>query len=167
MRYAYHPIPRSQRGFTLVELMVTIAILGILLMVGLPLTRAWIDRTRADSAAASLKTAIFDARVIALRNPNNQLASDVATRACIDSTTNQINVILLDLNSTASCNDTTGYQVIKSLPFAEGVTFKQGTTSISCVAFNSNGLLNTTSCAATLNTFTVGKNSETADVNIL
>lgn len=163
---------RLQHGFTLVELMVTIAILGILLALGLPLTSAWIDRSKVDNAAASLKTAIFDARVNALRNPNNRSNNVVATRVCI-AADNEINVVLLANPVPCAANkeaeETNGNTVLKSTPFANDITFNQAGIPIigNCFAFSSNGMLNTTGCAANLNTITVEKNDETADVNIL
>ena len=56
---------RFQRGFTLIELMITIVIIGVLLMLGLPAFTQWLRdsqiRTAADSTLAGLQMARAEA----------------------------------------------------------------------------------------------------------
>lgn len=66
---------RRTAGFTLMELMVTIAIMAFLLSVGLPFTRMWVDGVRQMQARNQLLDGIGQARALALRNPAS-LASD-------------------------------------------------------------------------------------------
>lgn len=163
------PITDRRQGFTLVELMVTIALIGIIVVIGVPLTAAWLDRSKANSAAASLKSAIFEARVLALRNTNNQLASATATSVCIDTTGKSVNIILLAKGATNVCGTSGGNQLLKSMRFDDGVVFKQANTTITgnCFAFNATGMLTSTACAASLGTITVEKNNEKADVDVV
>lgn len=53
----------KEKGFTLVELMVTIAIVGILGATALPLFQTWRDRARGAEAAVMIKQ-IIDAEII-------------------------------------------------------------------------------------------------------
>ena len=57
------------RGFTLVELMVTLAVAAALLMVAAPFTLGWSDGQRQMRARAALAEATGTARALALRNP--------------------------------------------------------------------------------------------------
>jgi len=58
---------RGMAGFSLVELMIGIAILGILLALGVPSYTAWIQNTRIRNAAESIQGGIQLARAEAVR----------------------------------------------------------------------------------------------------
>ena len=50
--FAMMPVPaRAQRGFTLLEAMVVIAVIGVLMAVGIPNMRDWLGNTAANGAA--------------------------------------------------------------------------------------------------------------------
>ncbi len=48
-------MPRSQRGFTLIELVVTLALLGVLAMLAAPMTEAAVQRSREHALRESLR----------------------------------------------------------------------------------------------------------------
>ena len=54
-------------GFTLIEALVTIAILGVVLGIGTPAYGAWIDRQRVESGVARLAATLGAARADAIR----------------------------------------------------------------------------------------------------
>jgi type IV fimbrial biogenesis protein FimT len=56
-----------QRGFTLVELMVTVTILVLMLLAALPSIGTWLDNTRIRNAADSLQNGLQQARSEAVR----------------------------------------------------------------------------------------------------
>ncbi len=56
-----------QRGFTLVELVVTIAVLALILMTAMPSVVSWLDNTRIRGAADSLQNGLQIARAEAVR----------------------------------------------------------------------------------------------------
>jgi type IV fimbrial biogenesis protein FimT len=56
----------NQRGFNLIELMITIVILGILLMVGLPAYTDWMQNLKIRSAAESVQNGLQVARSTAI-----------------------------------------------------------------------------------------------------
>ena len=58
---------RRARGFTLIEIMVAVAILSILLAVGIPSMRSWMTSTRAASAAEFYAEGMRVARAEALK----------------------------------------------------------------------------------------------------
>jgi type IV fimbrial biogenesis protein FimT len=58
---------RAARGFTLIELMTTIAVIGILLVASVPTMRGVIENSRIRSATESLKYGLMLARTEAVR----------------------------------------------------------------------------------------------------
>ena len=59
--------PSYQRGFSLIELMIAVAILAILLTAVLPSFKAWIQNAKIRTATESLKNGLQLARVEAIR----------------------------------------------------------------------------------------------------
>lgn len=58
----------KQNGFTLIELMIVVVIVGILASFGIPSYRIWIENTKIHTAAQSIQAGLQKARVEALRN---------------------------------------------------------------------------------------------------
>lgn len=81
-----------QKGFTLIELMIAIALLGIVTALGMPSYRTWIENTRIRNAAESIQTGLQKARFEALkRNVPVQFvlgANSAWTIGCVTVTAN-------------------------------------------------------------------------------
>lgn len=58
---------QRNRGFSLIELMVVIAILGLLLAIGIPSFATWLRNVQIRNAAESLQSGLQFARTEALR----------------------------------------------------------------------------------------------------
>jgi len=90
------------RGFSLIELMITVAVLGIVLMFALPSMGTWIQNTQIRTSAESIQSGLTLARAEALKRNTTvrfQLVSDL-TSACAYSDTGK--------NWVVSLNDTSG-----------------------------------------------------------
>lgn len=59
--------PRRQRGFNLIELMIAVTLLGVLLMLGLPEYREWIQNTQIRTSAESVLNGLQLTRAEAVR----------------------------------------------------------------------------------------------------
>jgi prepilin-type N-terminal cleavage/methylation domain-containing protein len=75
----------AQLGFTLVELMVGLSIMGALLLSLVPFTVDWIHSSQTRDASAKLKLAYGLAKGTALRNPQALRGSDPAASLIITS----------------------------------------------------------------------------------
>lgn len=72
-------------GLTLIELLVTMSIFAILLMVSVPLTRAWVANAHISQTESLVRLGYTRARALALRNPLGVTASATAATLVIGS----------------------------------------------------------------------------------
>jgi type IV fimbrial biogenesis protein FimT len=137
--------PLASAGFTLIELMIGLTVLGIVLMIGLPSLATWIQNTQIRTAAEGMQSGLQLARAEALRRNTTvrfQLV-DTLTSACVPSATGSNWVVSL-ADATGACDaapsDTAAPQIIQKKDGAEGAPNAVVTaTGGSSVTFNGIG----------------------------
>lgn len=162
---------KSQTGFTLIELMITITVLSILIFIGSSLTTSWIDRSQVNSTATQFKNAVSTAKVAAVRNPNSIALNATAVTVCIDSNTKTLNVIRLASPTATLCSSSAPNTLLQQVQLPAGIRILQGNATLQCLRFNADGMLNTSTGSAcsvhpTFN-FKVEKNNESADLEFM
>ena len=75
---------QRQRGVSLIESMLAIAISGWLLVSGFPLTQGWVASTRVRDAQGVLAQGVSRAKAVALRNPGGVSGNAAAAMLCLD-----------------------------------------------------------------------------------
>ena len=65
-------------GFTLIELMVTVAIMAVLALAGMPFAKSWMESNRQMQVRNLLWEGIAQSRAVALRNPGGTTAGPAA-----------------------------------------------------------------------------------------
>lgn len=150
-------------GFTLIELMLTVAIVGVLLLSVASLTSGWVDRSQVYSAKTSLENAILQAKTLGLRNKNNKLSTTPSISVCINNDLNAIQVIQVDANLTGLC-DIAGNILLKTYSIAQGISITQNDNSVQCLSFNTLGMQIYSAGSTCINDFStdlnIGKNNE-------
>ncbi|NKF21172.1 pilus assembly FimT family protein [Solimonas marina] len=123
---------RAAAGFTLIELMIVIAIVGLMLVLGAPLTRAWVVSTQLHDAQAQIGQAYARGKAMALRNPGGVSDSLAATIVCLSGTTLSL-YAASDSNTAAACSGTATW----STEIADSVSVQAPSgTAFTCVAFD-------------------------------
>ena len=112
-------------GFTLIELLIGLAVLGIVLMIGLPSLATWLQNTQIRNATEQMQSGLQLARAEALRRNSSvrfQLVNNL-TATCALSAAGTDWVVSL-ANPSAACNvapsDTTAPQIVQKKAGSEG-----------------------------------------------
>ncbi len=160
---------RASRGFTLIELMVTIVLLALLVNLALPSFTAWINNTKvrtvADTLQTGLRTAQAEAvrrnRVVVLSFTNSTPALNVAAVA------GGKNWSLQTIPQFGESSEFVGGGALAGI--ASGVAIAS-TPSSSAICFSSNGRLVEppgTSCTAAVTTFNVTQTNADRPLRII
>ena len=135
---------KSSYGFTLIELMITIAVLALLLMVGLPGMTTWLQNTQIRSSAEALQAGLQLARAEALRRNvpvRFQLADSLAGGCALTNTGTSWVVSLADAAGAcdAAESDDAAPQILQKRSGAEGSPNAVINASAPSVVFNGLG----------------------------
>lgn len=117
------------KGFTLIELMVTIAVLAIVIGIAVPSFAAMIRDNRAESQSGSMATALNLARSEAVKRGQNVTVRPVS-----------------GTNWTGGWEVAVGTEILRRFPGLEGASFSTGATDFT---FNSRGRLKDLAMGAT------------------
>lgn len=98
---------KSQRGFSMIEVVVTVAIMGILLASAMPSMADWIRNTKVRNAAESIHNGLQQARAEAVRRNRPVSFNLVSTldNTCALSSSNGSWVVSADANPASHCGD--------------------------------------------------------------
>lgn len=150
---------RANRGFSLVELSVVVAILGLLMALGLPSFQTWLRSVQVRNAAESLQNGLQFARMEALRRNERvsfwmvaSASARVLDNSCLRSSNGASWVVSRD-NPASACgedySETTAPRIIQKKAGGDGApdvavsAVDAGGAASSCITFNGFGRIET------------------------
>lgn len=143
-------------GFTLVELMVTVALLALLTMLAGPLTAAWSNSAQVRDAEGLLNQGLGRAKANALRNRYGMIDSQPSALLCL-SQGGQLSLHeAASATSPASCTS----PQLWSAQLPQRVSVQSSGAAFSCLAFDTRGLPTSVSGCSTSQTFALSAGSE-------
>lgn len=138
-----------QRGFTLIEVLITVALVGIIAVVASPLTGSIMSGSRISEAEGVLNQAVGKAKAIALRNHMGAMSDAPVAAVCI-SNTNQLTVEQGDSGTSPSCSTGDG-SIVWTAQMNSDVAIKTSESGapsvVSCMCFSNKALLTSSSCS--------------------
>lgn len=97
-------LTKQSKGFNLVELMITIAIAGILSMIALPSFNEFLTRMRVDNEISEMQRLLLTARNMAINTGKNTTICPLSAGACTTNWQGEISVFTNDVNTLANSN---------------------------------------------------------------
>lgn len=149
---------KTLSGFTLIELVVTLAIMATVLMLAMPLTGSWVDSATVVESKALLQQAYSRTRATALANPGGVAGEGVAAYMCLVDSKIYVQSAIL-----ATCG-ATGYAWVGSLKTNVAITSQPATfvcMGMSNLGMPISGALNGATCTTDkILTVTKGEQSD-------
>lgn len=130
-----------QQGFSLIELMVTIAITAIMLTIAVPSLNDFIVKMRVDSEISELNRLVLTARNTAISTEQNVILCPLDGANCISDWSRELSVFIdVDNSLTYSAADDTLVKVKSAVTNGSKITYD----AQSSIAFAPTGMLSTT-----------------------
>ena len=127
----------KQLGFTLIETMIIVTIVGILAGLGSAFTVNWVRQAELNTATASLESAINLARSAAIRNETGVVKDKTAGHLCFSNHTLTVHIGGDTFGAESTCSTTSSY----NFKISSNITIKAAseTDNFNCIAFNNSG----------------------------
>lgn len=147
------------KGFSLIEIMIVIAVIALVVLVAAPLTGNWVSDAKRIEAEAQLTQAVGRAKAAALRNHMAATGESPVTAICL-SDSNLLTVLEGTAGAAPSCASAGGTKLWQA-QLHKGISVKVDSNDFSCVCFNNKGLLTTSgSCSACATTSNLSLDGE-------
>lgn len=156
----------AQKGFSVIELMIVLLLLGMALAKGIPFTVEWVNSARVTDAESALIEGVGFAKAKALRNSNGVIEGRAVTALCYNQ--GQFSVYEGDDNAKpAACDASLDRPWMQSI--ASNVDIKVANNAFSCICFDAKAQITQTgNCAlcASSTTFDIALGGTSTNVEV-
>lgn len=128
-------------GYTLIEVLIVIAILASLVLVAAPLTGSWLNASHLQESGGQLKEAVSRAKSIALRNAIAATGDTPVSAVCLNAT-RELSVRQSTIATPLNCPTAVGEKSWQA-KVSEKIGIKQNSTVFICVCFDNKALVTT------------------------
>lgn len=164
---------KSQRGFSMIEVVVTIAIMGILLAAAMPSVGDWMSKAKVRNTAESLVNGLQQARGLAVTNNRPVTFYMVTTLTSACALSNSVGSWVVSQTSPVGQCDSTSTSVIMAKGSVQdgggakvGAYQSNNTTAATAVTFNGLGMLAQSSLSTAIRNITVAKADDSSPLRI-
>lgn len=134
-------------GYTLIEILITIALISILAFAAIPITGQWIKGAKVEETGAQLIEALGRAKASGLRNTAGKTSTGVVAKVCIDTTNDTLKVMESTSSTEAGCS--AGTQLWQATLDSNITVSNSSSSAISCLCTNNKGqLIDAGSCSS-------------------
>ena len=156
----------AQKGFSVIELMIVLLLLGMAMAKGIPFTIEWVNSARVTDAESALIEGVGYAKAKALRNGNGVIEGRAVTALCYDQ--GQFAIYEGEDNSKpAACDVSLDRPWMQSI--ASNVDITVANNAFSCVCFDAKAQITQNgSCALCANstTFDIALGGTSTNVDV-
>jgi|SRR5690606_565123 len=138
----------KKTGFTLIEILIVIAIFALIILVAAPLTGSWVSDANRLEAEAQLTQAIGRAKAAALRNHRAATGDNPVTAVCL-SGNNELTIREGTDAAAPNCDPAAGTELWQ-VQINKNVTVQ----NFSCLCFTNKGLLTNDGACSSCSTTT-------------
>lgn len=108
---------KNEKGFTLAELLIVVAIIGVLVAISIPIFTSQLEKSRDAVSVANMRTAYAEAQTLALTATQD---GDKADKASWDATNKKVTVADVEFKGKDDSDNFSG--LAAELPFPDAVT---------------------------------------------
>lgn len=150
----------SQRGLTLIEMMVVIAIVGILAAMAVQIGVHWINTSKVSYGQSTLQHAYSTAKSVALQNHHAKKSNEISASMCIDHYADAPDRVKVVLGSDCAATAVWTGLLDKGVSVGVGANTSK-VTGVTCVGLGSAGVplpLANSDCVTALSYFVAAGN---------
>ena len=136
----FKKLRKNEKGFTLAELLIVVAIIGVLVAISIPIFTAQLEKSRDAVTVANLRSAYAEASALMLSEPDS---TDATSGNATKTAANTVEVKKVDL----PCSD--GKADVSELPFGDKITLpaKAAKSATVTFAFGTDGSISSVTIA--------------------